>query len=111
MEFFTSTQLVLAAIIVGVMQLLKPILPKRLRPFMPFVIGIALATLVTVIEFGGVPPWPVLVSNSIWLGIVGAVLSMAGFDVIHKGFKLGYKGAEPDVAEVNDALGGTDPED
>jgi len=101
MEFFSPVHFMLATIIGGIMQLLKGAIPKRLRPIIPFLLGFALAALVTIIEYGDVPAWPVLLSNILWQGIIGAVLSMAGYDII----KAGFAGGARDVK-----IGGTDPE-
>lgn len=91
MEFFKPDQLALAAIIAGAVELLKGLLPKRLWPFLPFLIGLLLAGVMTVIDYRGIPPAPMLVANMLWRGIAGAVLAMAGFDVVKKGFVGGIR--------------------
>ena len=104
MEFFSPIHFMLAAVIGAIMQLLKGSIPKRLRPIIPFLIGFALAALATVIEYGNIPVWPLLISNILWKGIIGAVLSMAGYDVVKAGFMGGARDADIKV-------GGTDPGD
>jgi len=81
---YTPQEMFAIGIVIAVIEVVKPKLPKGIYRFLPFPIAAALAVCIVVESAGGWPGWAMLAAQGIQITLKIAFAAMGLFDLVLK---------------------------